>query len=145
MASATNFFAFSPKDRANKPYDLAQHRGKVVLAVNTASKCGFTPQLEGLEATWKELKQKYPNKVAIIGFPSNQFGGQDPGSNDEIQEFCQMNYGVSFPVLGKTEVNGEKAEPVYEWMKNEKKGVMGLKRVSAILTSSGCTFQRTRP
>lgn len=97
--------------------------------VNTASKCGFTPQLEGLEKLYKDLKASYPNDFAILGFPCNQFGGQDPGSNDEIQEFCMVNYGVSFPVLGKVDVNGDNAEPVWEWLKKEKPGVMGLKRV----------------
>jgi peroxiredoxin len=129
MASATSFFDFTPKDKKANEYPLAQHRGKVVLAVNTASKCGFTPQFQGLEKVWKDLSAKYPDQFVILGFPSNQFGGQDPGTNDQIQEFCQVNYGVSFPVLGKTDVNGDKAEPVYEWMKSEKPGLMGLKRI----------------
>lgn len=75
-----------------------------MLVVNTASKCGFTPQFAGLEKLYKDLKGQYPEKFEIIGFPCNQFGGQDPGSNDQIQEFCQLNYGVSFPVLGKIDV-----------------------------------------
>ena len=129
MASATNFYAFTPKDRRSQAYDLKQHKGKVILAVNTASKCGFTPQLKGLEQVHKDITKKYPDKFTVLGFPCNQFGGQDPGSNDDIQEFCQLNYGVSFPVLGKTEVNGPNAEPVFEWMKSEKTGIMGLKRV----------------
>jgi glutathione peroxidase-family protein len=85
-------------------YPLSQLNGKVVLVVNTASKCGFTPQFAGLEKLYKDLKAQYGDKVEIIGFPCNQFGGQDPGSNDQIQEFCQLNYGVSFPVLGKIDV-----------------------------------------
>jgi glutathione peroxidase len=129
MASATSFFDFTPKDKKNQEYPLAQHKGKVVLAVNTASKCGFTPQFKGLEQVWKNLSTKYPDQFVILGFPCNQFNSQDPGSNDQIQEFCQVNYGVSFPVLGKTDVNGDKAEPVYEWMKAEKPGIMGLKRI----------------
>jgi glutathione peroxidase-family protein len=135
MASATTFFDFKPKDKRDQEYPLSQHKGKVILAVNTASKCGFTPQLKGLETVYKDIIAKYPDKFTIIGFPCNQFGGQDPGSNDEIQEFCMVNYGVSFPVLGKTEVNGDKAEPVFEWMKSEKPGLMGLKRVSTALTA----------
>ena len=83
---------------------MSNLNGKVVLVVNTASKCGFTPQFAGLEKLYKDLKAQYPNDFEIIGFPCNQFGGQDPGSNDEIQEFCQLNYGVSFPVLGKIDV-----------------------------------------
>jgi len=129
MSSATNFFEFAPKDKKGQEYPLSQHKGKVVLAVNTASKCGFTPQFQGLEKVYKDIKQKYPDDFVIIGFPSNQFGQQDPGSNDEIQEFCQVNYGVSFPVLGKTDVNGDKSEPVYAWMKNEKPGLLGLQRI----------------
>ncbi|KIW63547.1 hypothetical protein PV04_08540 [Phialophora macrospora] len=129
MASATSFFDFTPKDKRAQEYPLAQHKGKIVLAVNTASKCGFTPQFKGLEELWKKISQKYPDQFVILGFPCNQFGGQDPGSDDQIQEFCQLNYGVTFPVLGKTEVNGSKAEPVWEWMKSEKPGLLGLKRV----------------
>jgi peroxiredoxin len=129
MASATSFFDFTPKDKKANPYPLSQHKGKVVLVVNTASKCGFTPQFKGLETVWKEVSKKYPDDFIVIGFPSNQFGGQDPGSNDEIQEFCQVNYGVSFPVLGKTEVNGDNTEPVYAWMKNEKPGLLGMQRI----------------
>ena len=100
----------------------------MVLVVNTASKCGFTPQFEGLEKLYKDVHAANPD-FTILGFPCNQFGSQDPGSNDEIQEFCLVNYGVSFPVLGKVDVNGDKAEPVFEWLKKEKPGVMGLKRV----------------
>lgn len=129
MASATSFFDFTPKDKADKEYPLSQHKGKVVLAVNTASKCGFTPQFAGLEKVWKDISTKHPDKFVIIGFPCNQFGGQDPGSNEQIHEFCQLNYGVTFPVLGKTEVNGNKAEPVFEWMKAEKPGLLGMKRI----------------
>lgn len=129
MASATTFFDFTPKDKRDQEYPLAQHKGKVILAVNTASKCGFTPQFAGLESLWKKISEKYPDQFVIIGFPCNQFGGQDPGSNDQIQEFCQLNYGVTFPVLGKTNVNGDHAEPVFEWMKSEKPGLLGLKRV----------------
>lgn len=101
-----------------------------MLVVNTASKCGFTPQLEGLEKLYKELKAGGAgDSFEILGFPCNQFGGQDPGSNEEIQSFCLANYGVTFPVLAKTDVNGDRAEPVWEWMKGEKAGLMGLKRV----------------
>ncbi|KAG9198134.1 glutathione peroxidase gpx1 [Epicoccum nigrum] len=129
MASATSFFDFTPKDKRGTEYPLSKLNGKVVLVVNTASKCGFTPQFAGLEKLYKDLKAQYPNDFEIIGFPCNQFGGQDPGSNDEIQEFCQLNYGVSFPVLGKIDVNGDKADPAFEWLKNEKPGLMGLKRI----------------
>ncbi|KAF2153864.1 glutathione peroxidase [Myriangium duriaei CBS 260.36] len=128
MASATSFYDFSPKDKKGSPYPLSATKGKVVLVVNTASKCGFTPQFGGLETLYKQLKSKHPD-FEIIGFPCNQFGGQDPGSDGEIQTFCQVNYGVTFPILGKTDVNGDKAEPVYEWMKAQKSGILGLKRI----------------
>ncbi|KAK3630489.1 Glutathione peroxidase 2 [Elasticomyces elasticus] len=128
MSSATSFYDFKPNDKKGKPYPLANLKGKVVLVVNTASKCGFTPQFGGLETLYKEMKQKHPD-FEIIGFPCNQFGGQDPGENEEIQQFCQVNYGVSFPILGKTEVNGDKVEPVYDWMKKSKPGIMGLTRI----------------
>ncbi|KAL1593129.1 Glutathione peroxidase 2 [Paraconiothyrium brasiliense] len=128
MSSATTFFDFKPKDKKGKEYSLAELKGKVVLVVNTASKCGFTPQFEGLEKLYKEVSAKHPDFI-ILGFPCNQFGSQDPGSNDEIQSFCQVNYGVTFPVLGKIDVNGDKADPVFEWLKTEKPGLMGLKRI----------------
>ncbi|KAK4506671.1 hypothetical protein PRZ48_000403 [Zasmidium cellare] len=128
MASATTFYDFKPKDKKGNEYPLTDLKGKVVLVVNTASKCGFTPQFEGLEKLYKDLKPSHPD-FEIIGFPCNQFGNQDPGSNDDIQSFCQLNYGVTFPVLGKTDVNGDKAEPVWEWMKEQKPGIMGLKRI----------------
>ncbi|KAK3070291.1 Glutathione peroxidase 2 [Teratosphaeriaceae sp. CCFEE 6253] len=128
MSSATTFYDFKPNDKKGKPYPLANLKGKVVLVVNTASKCGFTPQFGSLEALYKEMKPKHPD-FEIIGFPCNQFGSQDPGSDDEIQQFCQVNYGVSFPILGKTDVNGAKVEPVYEWMKTSKPGIMGLTRI----------------
>jgi len=130
MASATSFFDFTPKDKKGTPYPLSQHTGKVILVVNTASKCGFTPQFKSLEALHKKITSKYgPDQFLLLGVPCNQFNSQDPGTDDEIQTFCQVNYGVSFPILGKTDVNGEKAEPVFEWMKAEKPGLLGLKRV----------------
>ncbi|KAI9730875.1 MAG: hypothetical protein M1834_005593 [Cirrosporium novae-zelandiae] len=130
MASATTFFDFTPKDKKGTDYPLSQHKGKVILVVNTASKCGFTPQLKQFQdEVYSPLQKSYPNKFVILGFPCNQFGHQDPGSNDEIQEFCLVNNGVSFPILGKTDVNGNKSEPVYEWMKKEKPGFFGLKRI----------------
>ena len=105
------------------------YKGKVVLIVNTASKCGFTPQFAGLEKLWKSVREKHPDDFVIVGFPCNQFGGQDPGTNAEIQEFCQINYGVTFPVLGKVDVNGDNASPLWEWLKAEKPGLLGMKRV----------------
>ncbi|KAL8743859.1 MAG: hypothetical protein Q9190_003831 [Brigantiaea leucoxantha] len=129
MASATSFYDFKPLDKKGQPYPLTSLKGKVVLVVNTASKCGFTPQFDGLEKLYKKISTSHPDQFVILGFPCNQFMSQDPGSNDEIQNFCLVNYGVSFPVLGKTDVNGDKAEPVFEWLKKEAPGLMGLKRV----------------
>lgn len=108
---------------------MSTYAGKVVLVVNTASKCGFTPQYEGLEKIYKSISATYPDQFVILGFPCNQFGGQEPGSDDSIQEFCQLNYGVSFPIMGKTDVNGDAASPLFEWLKEEKPGLLGLKRV----------------
>lgn len=105
---------------------LADYRGQVLLVVNTASKCGFTPQLEGLEAIYKKYKEK---GLTILGFPCNQFGKQDPGSNGEIQEFCQLNYGVSFPMHAKVDVNGDNAHPLFNHLKTEAPGVLGTKKI----------------
>ena len=99
------------------------------MVVNTASKCGFTPQYAGLEKLWTEIKEKHPDDFVILGFPCNQFGGQEPGTDDEIQNFCQVNYGVSFPIMKKIDVNGDGADPLYKWLTNEKPGLMGIKRV----------------
>ncbi|KAL5358240.1 glutathione peroxidase Hyr1 [Aspergillus floccosus] len=129
MSSATSFYDFEPVDKKGSPYPLTSLKGKVVLVVNTASKCGFTPQFKGLESLYQSIKQKHPDDFTIIGFPCNQFGSQDPGSNDQIQEFCQLNYGVTFPVLGKLDVNGENAAPVWTWMKESQPGLLGLKRI----------------
>ncbi len=101
---------------------LADYRGKVLLIVNTASQCGFTPQFAGLE----ELHRKYADQgLVVLGFPSNQFGGQDPGSNEEIGAFCTRNYGVSFPMMEKIEVKGSGAAPLYQWLTKEKPGLLG--------------------
>ena len=103
---------------------LDAFQGQVALVVNTASKCGFTPQFEGLE----KLHETYADQgLAVLGFPCNQFGEQDPGSNDEIGAFCQKNYGVSFAMFAKVDVNGDTAHPLYTWLRTEKKGVLGEK------------------
>ncbi|MBO1529904.1 glutathione peroxidase [Psychrobacter sp. F1192] len=100
---------------------FTDYQDSVLLIVNTASKCGFTPQFAGLE----ELYQRFKDQgLVVIGFPCNQFGSQDPGSNDEIGAFCQKNYGVTFPMMAKTDVNGQDAHPVFEWLKAQKGGVL---------------------
>ncbi|KAL3417522.1 glutathione peroxidase [Phlyctema vagabunda] len=128
MASATAFYDFKPLDKKGQPVPLSEYKGKVVLIVNTASKCGFTPQYEGLEALYKKVSAEHPDFV-ILGFPCNQFGGQEPGTDDDIQSFCQLNYGVSFTIMGKTDVNGAGAAPLFEWLKAEQPGLLGMKRV----------------
>lgn len=129
MASATSIYDFKPLDKKGQETDLSQYKGKVVLIVNTASKCGFTPQYAGLEKLYKDVREKAGDDFVILGFPCNQFGGQEPGTDDDIQSFCQVNYGVTFPIFGKTEVNGDNANPLFQWLKEEKPGLMGLKRI----------------
>ena len=109
-----------------QPVSLEQFRGQAMLIVNTASACGFTPQFAGLE----KLHQTYGGKgLAVLGFPCNQFGSQDPGSNEEIGAFCQRNFGVSFPMMSKIEVNGADAPPLYRWLTAEAPGLLGSKAI----------------
>jgi glutathione peroxidase len=123
MASVYDFEALSID---GKPASLASQRGKVLLIVNTASACGFTPQFSGLEKLWKDYADK---GLVVVGFPSNEFGGQDPGSNDEISSFCQLNYGVSFPMMEKVKVNGAEAHPLWKWLTAEAPGILGTKGI----------------
>lgn len=119
MASIYDFTAQAIDGHA---IPLADYRGRVLLIVNTASQCGFTPQFAGLE----ELHQRYAAEgLSVLGFPSNQFGGQDPGSNDEIGAFCTKNYGVSFQMMEKVDVKGSEAVPLYRWLVQEKPGLLG--------------------
>jgi glutathione peroxidase len=116
------FYKFKSKSITGEDISMKTYKGKVVLIVNTASKCGFTPQYEGLEALYK----KYKNMgLVILGFPCNQFAGQEPGSSEEIAKFCTLKYGVSFPMFQKIEVNGEKADTLYKYLKNILPGTMG--------------------
>jgi len=108
------------------PVALSQFKGHVMLIVNTASACGFTPQFAGLET----LHKTYADRgLMVLGFPCNQFGGQDKGSNQDIAEFCQLNYGVSFPMMAKIEVNGAQAHPLYQWLSAEAPGLLGTKAI----------------
>ena len=109
-----------------QPVSLADRLGKVVLIVNTASKCGFTPQYAGLEALWRKHGAR---GFEVIGFPCNQFGGQEPGGAAEIAGFCSLNYDVSFPIMAKVEVNGPGASPLYDWLKAQAPGVLGTRRI----------------
>ena len=109
-----------------RPLALSAHRGQVLLIVNTASACGFTPQFAGLESLWQAYRER---GLVIVGFPSNQFGRQDPGSNEEIASFCQRNYGVSFPMMAKVEVNGSGAHPLWQWLEAEAPGLFGSRAI----------------
>ena len=113
---------FTADTLAGQEQPLSTYDGQVALVVNTASKCGFTPQFEGLEQIYGTYKDQ---GFTVLGFPCNQFASQDPGSNDEIGEFCQRNYGVSFPMFSKVDVNGSKAHPLYQWLKSQKGGLLG--------------------
>lgn len=122
----TSAYDFSGTAMNGRPVDFGTYRGRVLLVVNTASQCGFTPQFKGLEALWQSFRER---GLVIVGFPSNEFGGQDPGSNEEIASFCEMNYGVSFPMMQKVEVNGDNAHPLWKWMSSEAPGILGSKRI----------------
>ena len=121
-----SLYDFSTVSINGKKADFAAQRGKVFLIVNTASACGFTPQFKGLEQLWQDYARR---GLVVVGFPSNQFGAQDPGSNDEIASFCEMNYGVTFPMMAKVDVNGSKAEPLWQWLKGEAPGLMGSQAI----------------
>jgi glutathione peroxidase len=118
----TTLADFTVTTNRGEELDLADKLGKVVLVVNTASKCGFTPQYDGLEKLYQRFKDE---NFEVLGFPCNQFGAQEPGSADEIAEFCKINFGVTFPLMAKVDVNGPGASPLFDWMKGEAKGLMG--------------------
>jgi glutathione peroxidase len=121
-----SIYDFSVKDIAGKAVKLDRYRGKVLLIVNTASECGFTPQYKGLEALYEKLHGK---GLEVLGFPCNQFGGQEPGSEKEIAQFCELNYGVTFPMFAKVDVNGAKAAPLYKYLKSEQPGLLGSEAI----------------
>ena len=123
---ATSVHDFEALSIDGKPAQLASQRGKVLLIVNTASACGFTPQFAGLEKLWEEYGAA---GLTIVGFPSNEFGAQDPGSNAEIASFCQLNYGVSFPMMAKVKVNGADAHPLWQWLTAAAPGLLGSQAV----------------
>lgn len=115
------FYDFSAKSIDGKDISMKEYEGKVVLVVNTASKCGYSTQFEGLENLYNKYKDK---GFTVLGFPCNQFGNQDPGDNDEIKGFCELNYGVTFPMFSKIDVNGKNAHPIYKWLKSKKSGLL---------------------
>ena len=110
-------YQFKAESNSGEEVSFADYKGKVLLVVNTASKCGFTPQYEGLEALYKEYKDK---GLVVVGFPCDQFGHQEPGTDEEIVEFCKLNYGVTFPLMAKSDVNGDNANDIFKWLYAEK-------------------------
>jgi glutathione peroxidase len=125
MAAAT-VYDFEALSIEGKAAHLSTQRGKVMLIVNTASACGFTPQFTGLEQLWRKYRER---GLVIVGFPSNEFGAQDPGTNDQIASFCELNFGVSFPMMAKVKVNGGEAHPLWKWLKAQAPGVLGTEAV----------------
>ena len=117
---------FEALDIQGRRVPLSDYAGQLLLIVNTASACGFTPQFGGLENLWQSYRAR---GLVVLGFPSNEFGRQDPGSNDEIASFCQLNYGVSFPMMAKVEVNGSQAHPLYQWLCGEAPGLLGTQAI----------------
>lgn len=121
-----NIFDYSATSLAGAPVDLAQYKGKVLLIVNTASACGFTPQYKGLEQVYQQFRDK---GVVVLGFPCNQFGGQEPGTEAEIGAFCEKNYGVTFPLFSKVDGNGDAADPLFKQLKKEAPGLLGTEAI----------------
>lgn len=121
-----NLSSFSVKDSSGASVSLEKYKNQVVLIVNVASKCGFTPQYKGLEELYEKFKDR---DFTVLGFPCNQFGAQEPGSDDEIQQFCDLNYGVRFPVMAKIEVNGSGTAPLYQWLKETAPGMLGTEMI----------------
>lgn len=141
----TTLSDFTANTLTGQEQDLAAYAGQVVLVVNTASKCGLTPQFEGLEA----LYAKYADQgLVILGFPCNQFASQDPGTSEEIGEFCTKNYGVTFPMFEKVDVNGKDAHPLYKWMKKEQGGMLSMVKwnfTKFLISRDGRVLERYSP
>ena len=144
---AQSIYDFTAIDIDGKAVSLTQYQGKALLVVNTASKCGFTPQYKGLE----ELYQKYKDRgFLVLGFPCNQFGAQEPGSAEEIKNFCSLNYDVSFPLFSKIEVNGDHAAPLYQFLKAECPGILGTEGIKwnftkFLVNQAGAPVKRFAP
>lgn len=142
----STIYDFTAESMDGTSQAFSDYKDKVLLIVNTASKCGFTPQFEGLEELYQQYKEQ---GLVVIGFPCNQFGSQDPGTNDEIGAFCQKNYGVSFPMMAKVDVNGADAHPIFTWLKDQKGGLLtdGIKWnfTKFLIDSSGQVIDRYAP
>ncbi len=141
-----SIYDFKVKNIRGEDTDLSQYSGKVLLIVNTASKCGFTPQYEGLEKLYKE----FDGKLEILGFPCNQFGKQEPGSEEEISNFCSLNFNISFPMFSKIEVNGKNESPLYTYLKKSIPGFLGSKSIKwnftkFLVDKSGNPIERFSP
>ncbi|KAF8930554.1 peroxiredoxin hyr1 [Dissophora ornata] len=139
-----NFFSLKAKDKRHQEVNMSDYANKVVLVVNVASNCGFTSQYKELEQLYKDYKDR---GLVIIGFPCNQFGKQEPGTNEEIESFCKLNYGVTFPVMDKIDVNGDNEDPVYSFLKSQKSGIIGLTRIKwnfekFLIGRDGTVFKR---
>lgn len=143
----TKIWDFTVNDIQGAESSLTDFKGKVLLIVNTASGCGFTPQYQGLQSLYEKFG---PDKFAVLGFPCNQFGAQESGSNSEIQSFCELNFNVSFPMFQKIEVNGEDAHPLYQYLKSSAKGILGSQRIKwnftkFLVDSDGKVLERFAP
>lgn len=126
MNTEKNIYNYTVKNASGEAVDMSQYKGKVVLVVNVASKCGFTPQYKGLEELYKEFKN---SGLVILGFPCNQFGAQEPGNESEIQQFCSLTYDVSFPIMSKINVNGSDSAPIYDFLKSSAPGLLGTEMI----------------
>jgi glutathione peroxidase len=140
-------YDFKAKGIDGKQIDLQQYQGKVLLIVNTASQCGFTPQYKGLEAVYQQFRDK---GVEVLGFPCNQFGAQEPGTAEEIGAFCERNFGVTFPLFDKVEVNGDDAHPLFKHLKSEAPGLMGTEAIKwnftkFLVRKDGTVYKRYAP
>ncbi|GGI12437.1 MULTISPECIES: glutathione peroxidase [Gottfriedia] len=142
-----SIYDFQVKDSKGQLIPLSNYKDQVVIVVNTASKCGYTPQYKDLQALYEEYKNE---GLVVIGFPCNQFMNQEPGSNEEIQSFCELNYGVTFPIFGKVDVNGENADPLFKYLSKNAPGIMGLKSIKwnftkFIIDKNGEVVERVAP
>ena len=143
----SNVFDFKAKSLDGKEIDLKQFQGKVLLIVNTASQCGFTPQYKELEEIYRQFKDK---GVDVLGFPCNQFGRQEPGTAEEIGTFCERNFGISFPLFDKIDVNGDEAHPLFKYLKSEAPGLMGTEAIKwnftkFLVRKDGTVYKRYAP
>lgn len=142
-----NIYSFRVKAIDGKEISLSEYQGKTLLIVNVASRCGFTPQYEGLEALYRKLKDR---NFLVLAFPCNQFGAQEPGDENEIQNFCKTSYDVTFPMFAKIEVNGEGTQPLYSFLKKKEKGILGTEAIKwnftkFLVSKTGEVLQRYAP